>query len=75
MIKIAKQKAGTSISVYATDTSDNRSGNKTVKVIDKTPPSVPTVNKITSKSVSVTGKGEKEHLFILTMEVRRLGKE
>ncbi|MGG0288649.1 Ig-like domain-containing protein [Peribacillus butanolivorans] len=58
LIKIAKQKAGTSISVYATDTSDNRSGNKTVKVIDKTPPSVPTVNKITSKSVSVTGKGE-----------------
>ncbi|MDM5358805.1 Ig-like domain-containing protein [Peribacillus sp. ACCC06369] len=58
-IKIAKQKAGTSISVYATDTSGNKSGSKTVKVIDKTPPSTPTVNNITSKTVTVTGKGEK----------------
>ncbi|MCO0601163.1 Ig-like domain-containing protein, partial [Peribacillus butanolivorans] len=58
-IKIAKQKAGTSISVYATDTSVNKSGSKTVKVIDKTAPSIPTVNKITSKTVTVTGKGEK----------------
>uniref|UniRef100_UPI0036D2718F Ig-like domain-containing protein n=1 Tax=Streptomyces atratus TaxID=1893 RepID=UPI0036D2718F len=58
-IKIAKQKAGTTIVVYAKDTSGNKSGSKTVKVIDKTAPSVPTVNKITSKTVTVTGKGEK----------------
>ena len=58
-IKITKQKAGTTIVVYAIDTAGNKSGSKTVKVIDKTAPSVPTVNKITSKSVTVTGKGEK----------------
>ncbi|WMX58054.1 Ig-like domain-containing protein [Peribacillus sp. R9-11] len=58
-IKIAKQKAGTTIVVYAKDTSGNKSGSKKVKVIDKTAPSVPTVNKITSKTVTVTGKGEK----------------
>nr|WP_242486820.1 Ig-like domain-containing protein [Peribacillus sp. TH16] len=58
-IKIAKQKAGTTIVVYAKDPSGNKSGSKKVKVIDKTAPSVPTVNKITSKTVTVTGKGEK----------------
>ncbi|MCO0600271.1 Ig-like domain-containing protein [Peribacillus butanolivorans] len=58
-IKISKQKAGTSIAVYALDASGNKSVSKPVKVIDKTPPSVLTVNKITSKTVTVTGKSEK----------------
>ncbi|TCS84490.1 Ig-like domain-containing protein [Tepidibacillus fermentans] len=58
-IKIAKQKAGTTILVYAVDTAGNISASKTIVVIDKTPPSVPIVNKITSKSVTVSGKGEK----------------
>ncbi|WKA57804.1 Ig-like domain-containing protein [Planococcus shenhongbingii] len=57
-IKIAKQKAGTSISVYAVDPAKNKSGSKTIKVIDKTPPPAPTVNKVTSKSTAVSGKGE-----------------
>jgi hypothetical protein len=57
-MKIKKQKAGTSIVVYAVDLAGNKSASKKVKVIDKTPPSVPTVNKITSKSVTVSGKGE-----------------
>ncbi|MGZ9816190.1 Ig-like domain-containing protein [Peribacillus simplex] len=58
-IKISKQKAGTSIAIYALDASGNKSESKPVKVIDKTPPSVLTVNKITSKTVTVTGKSEK----------------
>ncbi|MFF2498504.1 Ig-like domain-containing protein [Peribacillus sp. NPDC058075] len=58
-IKITKQKADTSISVNAVDTAGNKSASKTIKVIDKTAPSVPTVNNITSKTVTVTGKGEK----------------
>lgn len=58
-IKITKKKAGTSISVYAIDVAGNKSSSKVVKVVDKTAPSVPTVNKITSKSVTVTGKSEK----------------
>ncbi|MED4697056.1 Ig-like domain-containing protein [Peribacillus frigoritolerans] len=58
-IKISKQKAGTSITVYAIDASRNKSTSKTVQVIDKTAPPVPTVNKITSKTVTVTGKSEK----------------
>jgi bacillopeptidase F len=59
IITITKQKAGTSTFVYAVDTAGNKSASKTVKVIDKTAPSVPTVNKISSKSVTATGKGEK----------------
>ena len=58
-IKIAKQKAGTSIAVYAVDPAKNKSTSKTVKVADKTAPAVPTVNKVTTKSTSVSGKGEK----------------
>lgn len=58
-MKISKQKAGTSIAVYALDASENKSASKTVKVIDKTAPPIPTVNKITSKTVTVTGKSEK----------------
>ncbi|MDN3437288.1 Ig-like domain-containing protein [Planococcus sp. APC 3900] len=58
-IKIVKQKAGTSIAVYAVDPAKNKSGSKTVKVEDKTAPAVPTVNKVTTKSTSVSGKGEK----------------
>ncbi|MFD9624667.1 Ig-like domain-containing protein [Peribacillus muralis] len=58
-MKISKQKAGTSIAVYAIDASGNKSAGKTVKVVDKTAPPVPTVNKITSKTVTVSGKSEK----------------
>ncbi|MDR4927226.1 Ig-like domain-containing protein [Peribacillus simplex] len=57
-MKISKQKAGTSIAVYVIDASGNKSSSKTVKVIDKTAPPVPTVNKITSKTVTITGKSE-----------------
>ncbi|MGG6362232.1 Ig-like domain-containing protein [Peribacillus frigoritolerans] len=58
-MKNSKQKAGTSIVVYAKDASGNKSSSRAVKVIDKTAPPVPTVNKITSKTVTVTGKSEK----------------
>ena len=72
-IKIAKQKAGTSISVYTIDAAQNKSGSKTVVVIDKTPPTAPTVNKITSKSVKVTGKGEKGATIYLYNGSKKIG--
>ncbi|MEH6943451.1 Ig-like domain-containing protein [Bacillus sp. JJ722] len=55
-IKIPKQKAGVTIRVSAA----NAYGSKLVstKVIDKTPPAAPSVNKVTSKSTVVTGKAE-----------------
>ncbi|MGK0555259.1 Ig-like domain-containing protein, partial [Macrococcus capreoli] len=56
--KIAKQKAGTKISFYAYY-NKNKSAVVTVKVIDKIAPGLPTVNKVTTKSTSVSGKGER----------------
>ncbi|MFF2499568.1 Ig-like domain-containing protein [Peribacillus sp. NPDC058075] len=71
--KISKQKAGTSIAVYAKDASGNKSSNRIVKVIDKTAPPVPTVNKITSKTVTVTGKSEKSASILMYNGSKKIG--
>lgn len=55
---IAKQKAGTTLSLYATDKVGNQSAAASVKVVDVTAPKAPTVNKVTIKSTTVTGKAE-----------------
>ncbi|OCA89871.1 hypothetical protein A8L44_02740 [Bacillus sp. FJAT-27986] len=57
-VKIKKQKAGTSLSVSATDKAGNASKAKTVKVADKTAPSAPSVNTVSDKSTTVAGKTE-----------------
>ncbi|PSL40800.1 subtilisin family serine protease [Planomicrobium soli] len=57
-MKIAMQKAGTSISLYAIDAAKNKSATRTVTVIDKTPPAIPAVNTVSNKSTTVTGKAE-----------------
>ncbi|PGS52630.1 Ig-like domain-containing protein [Bacillus sp. AFS041924] len=56
---IAKQKSGTTVSVTATDKAGNVSSTKTLTVLDKTAPALPTVNKVSSKSRAVTGSAEK----------------
>ncbi|ODG92028.1 hypothetical protein BED47_06005 [Gottfriedia luciferensis] len=56
---ISKQKSGTTVSVTATDKAGNVSTTKSLKVLDKTPPALPVVNKVTSKSKTVTGSAEK----------------
>ncbi|WP_335547459.1 Ig-like domain-containing protein [Neobacillus drentensis] len=55
---ISKQKAGTEIKVYAVDKAGNVSKAVSVKVVDKTAPSTPSVDKVTVKSTKVTGKAE-----------------
>ncbi|WP_066248534.1 Ig-like domain-containing protein [Neobacillus drentensis] len=55
---ISKQKAGTEIKVYAIDKAGNVSKAVSVKVVDKTAPATPSVNKVTVKSTSVTGRAE-----------------
>ncbi|PSL40973.1 hypothetical protein B0H99_103105 [Planomicrobium soli] len=57
-VPIQKQKAGTYITVTARDAAGNTSFASTNKVFDKTPPSVPTVNKVYSYSKSLSGKTE-----------------
>ncbi|MBT2616759.1 MULTISPECIES: S8 family serine peptidase [unclassified Bacillus (in: firmicutes)] len=53
-----KQKAGKVLSITATDKAGNISSIKTVTVADKTAPSKPTVNTVTTKTTIVTGKAE-----------------
>jgi len=57
-IKIKKQKAGTSLSITAKDKAGNTSKAKKFTVKDKTAPSAPSVNKVTTNSTKVTGKAE-----------------
>lgn len=56
---IAKQAAGTVITVTAKDEEGNVSTAQTIKVIDKTAPTIQSVNKVTYKSKAVSGKAEK----------------
>ncbi|MBT2756719.1 hypothetical protein J7E71_12210 [Mesobacillus foraminis] len=57
-ISISKYKAGTTLTLYAKDASDNTSKSASTKVKDATAPKAPTVNKVTTKSTYVTGKTE-----------------
>ncbi|MDR4410591.1 lytic transglycosylase domain-containing protein, partial [Bacillus anthracis] len=57
-IKIIKQKAGTKVLITAKDVAGNE-GTATVKTVqDKTAPTPPNVNKITSQTTIVTGTTE-----------------
>lgn len=71
--KVSKQKAGTVIKVTATDKANNTSM-KVIKVIDKTPPKVPSVNKLTYKTKIVTGKSEKGATIYIYKGKTKLGK-
>lgn len=57
-VKISKQKAGTKLSVTATDLAKRESKAATVTVLDKTAPGAPKVNEVSDKATSVTGKAE-----------------
>ncbi|TWT28247.1 Ig-like domain-containing protein [Planomicrobium sp. CPCC 101110] len=74
LIKISKQKAGTSISVYAEDAAENQSASKTVKVTDKTAPGLPTVNAVTDKTTTLTGKAEKNATVYAKAGSKKIGK-
>ncbi|MCM3124180.1 MULTISPECIES: C39 family peptidase [unclassified Mesobacillus] len=51
--------SGTTVSIYSVaDRYNSKSSKLTVKVLDKVPPAVPRVNKITNKSFTMTGSAE-----------------
>ncbi len=72
-VKISKQKAGTSLSISAKDKAGNTSKVKTVKVADKTAPSAPSVNTVSDKSTTVTGKTEAGALVTVKAGSKTLG--
>ncbi|WP_144462534.1 Ig-like domain-containing protein [Siminovitchia fortis] len=57
-VAIKKQKAGTKLQVYAVDKAGNKSDAVAVTVIDKTPPAMPTVSKVSNRDLKVSGKAE-----------------
>ncbi|MBT2581271.1 cell wall-binding repeat-containing protein [Planococcus sp. ISL-109] len=57
-VSIAKQKAGTKLSVTATDAAGNISTAVETTVSDVTAPEIPTVNQVTHKSTEITGSAE-----------------
>ena len=57
-VSILKQKAGTKLTLTATDVAGNTSEVKEITVKDVTAPTIPTVNEVTDKSISVTGTAE-----------------
>ncbi|MGG0239662.1 Ig-like domain-containing protein [Bacillus rhizoplanae] len=57
-ITIPVQKMGTRVSVVVRDSTGNYSPYTTISVLDKTPPAIPNVNKLTSKDTVITGTAE-----------------
>lgn len=57
-VKLAKQKAGTTLIVKSVDEAGNSSKGAKVKVLDKTAPNKPTAKKVTTKTTKITGKAE-----------------
>ncbi|MEK0397292.1 Ig-like domain-containing protein, partial [Lactobacillus delbrueckii] len=53
-VTIAKQKAGTTLTDYATDKAGNTSAGKSFKVEDKTAPSAPSVNRFGDNQTTIT---------------------
>ncbi|MBD8013379.1 Ig-like domain-containing protein, partial [Planococcus wigleyi] len=72
-VTIAKQKAGTKLSITATDAAKNTSSAKSVTVLDATAPTTPTVDQVTDKSTAVTGTGEVNALISIKAGTKELG--
>ncbi|WP_214803211.1 Ig-like domain-containing protein [Exiguobacterium sp. ERU656] len=64
-IKITKQKPRTKLTLYAVDLSKNRSASKQIIVLDRTPPTIFAVNKVTNTSKTVSGKAEKNSRMLI----------
>ncbi|NRG28542.1 hypothetical protein HRF69_15625, partial [Bacillus circulans] len=73
-VKIAKQKAGTKLTIYAEDAAKNKSRAVTVTVADKTAPAKPTASNVTAKSTSISGKAEKSATVYVYKGKSKLGK-
>jgi hypothetical protein len=72
--KIKPLPAGTTVKVWIQDAYGNKSEVATVKVIDKTPPKTLTVNTISAKSKTVTGKTEAGAIVEVKLGTKLLGK-
>lgn len=72
-VKISKQKAGTKLSITATDAAKRESKAAKVTVLDKTAPSAPKVDKVTDKSKKITGKAEAGSTVTVKYKDKKIG--
>ncbi|GKU84775.1 Ig-like domain-containing protein [Niallia sp. NCCP-28] len=73
-LTIKKQKAGTKLSITATDKAGNISKIKTITIADKTAPNAPKVNAVTTNSTTVTGKAEANAVISIKVKNKELAK-
>jgi hypothetical protein len=73
-IKISPLKADTIISASAVDAAGNQSDFTEKVVLDKTPPKTLVVNKVTTKSKTITGKTEAKALVEVKVGTKIIGK-
>ncbi|WP_163102101.1 DUF4350 domain-containing protein [Peribacillus alkalitolerans] len=73
-ITIAKQAAGTKITVSAADAAGNVSGEAEVTVRDATAPAVPVVNAVTDKDVKLTGTAEANGIVVAKVNGQEIGR-
>lgn len=72
-LSIPIQKANSSLTIYYVDKTNTQSPAATVKVKDRTAPSAPKINSITSKTKSVTGKAESYSTVKLAVGKKTIG--
>ncbi|MED1863937.1 Ig-like domain-containing protein [Fictibacillus nanhaiensis] len=72
-ISIPLQKAGTNLSIAATDKAGNSSAPKSVTVIDVTKPEAPVVNEVTDTSTSLTGTAEARSMVSVQSGTEEIG--
>lgn len=73
-IDIAKQQAGTQLTVTAKDAAGNKSGAVTLTVSDATAPKAPIVDEVTDQSTQVTGKAEADSVVQVKKGQTEIGK-
>lgn len=71
----ATQKAGTVLTLTATDKGKNESPVATVTVVDDTNPAIPSVDNVTAKSTKVTGKAEAGSKVTVKVGKKELGSD
>ncbi|NWK84741.1 hypothetical protein HYE69_07965 [Staphylococcus sp. GSSP0090] len=72
-MSIPKQKAGTSVQIFTINKYNKKSKAIAKKVIDKTAPQIPTASKITTKSKTISGKGEKNSIVYIFKGSKKIG--
>jgi len=72
-LKVKKQKAGSTVILTAKDAAGNTSKGTNLNVSDKTPPAMPKVNAVTSKSKTVKGKTEPYATVTVKSKTKTLG--